>query len=241
MHLMRSRLIVLASLFALILAAGAFVACGDDDNASNTPAATTGGATTAAASGTHTAAATTPAASGGAVSNPLSPCPPASGATSLTADGSTFVQPLFTDIFQKYKTQCNIEVNYQGVGSGQGIKDLTAKSVDFADSDAIMSADQKTAAGGTVLHIPVTSDAVAIIYNIPGVASKALTIDGPTLAKIYLGQITKWNDPAITAALRSSSPTTSQRSARTGRARSEMRPRSRGPAVTVLAPRAAPV
>ena len=176
---------LVASLFALILVAGAFVACSGDDDNTNTP-----GATTAASSGTAK-----PSGSGSA----LDACPPSTGATSLTGDGSTFVQPLFADILDKYKTQCNVEVNYQGVGSGQGIKDLTAKSVDFAASDAIMNADQKTAAGGTVLHIPVTSDAVAVIFNVEGISNGGITLDGTTLADIFLGKITKWNDAKIAA------------------------------------------
>ena len=163
------------------------MACGgDDDNASTTPT-NTAAATSTGASATPTGSAAVEA------------CPPSGGATTLQADGSTFVQPLFSDWFTRYATLCNVQVNYQGTGSGQGITDLTAKTVDFADSDAIMSAAQKTAAGGPVVHIPMTSDAVAVIYNVSGVANKAITLDGDTLSKIFLGTITKWNDPAITA------------------------------------------
>jgi phosphate ABC transporter, phosphate-binding protein len=118
----------------------------------------------------------------------------------LSADGSTFVQPLFSDWFTRYDTLCSIQVNYQGTGSGQGITDLTNKNVDFADSDAIMTDAQKTAAtGGTVAHIPMTSDAVAVIYNVEGVPSLGIALDGAALANIFLGTITKWNDPAIQA------------------------------------------
>jgi phosphate transport system substrate-binding protein len=188
MHFSRSRFSILACLLVIIALAAAFVACGDDDNATTTP--TKALATTAPAASGQTNKPTTAA---------LEACPPGTAATSLTGDGSTFVQPLFSDWFTHYKTQCNVTVNYQGVGSGQGITDLTNKAVDFAASDAIMTDQQKQAAGGEVMHIPMTSDAVAVIYNVEGVANKAITLDGDTLAKIFLGTIAKWNDPAIAA------------------------------------------
>jgi phosphate transport system substrate-binding protein len=189
MQLLRNRPFALVCLLALVAVATVTMACGGDDNASATPthsaaATSTGASSTAAATGTST----------------VSACPPSGAATSLSADGSTFVQPLFSDWFTRYDTLCNIQVNYQGTGSGQGITDLSNKTVDFADSDAIMTDAQKTAAtGGTVVHIPVTSDAVAVIYNVQGVPNLGITLDGTTLANIFLGKITKWNDPAILA------------------------------------------
>jgi phosphate transport system substrate-binding protein len=187
MQLLRNRPLALVCLLALIAAAGLVMACGGDDNASATPT-NTAAATTAGASATPTGSAAVEA------------CPPSGAATTLQADGSTFVQPLFSDWFTRYATLCNVQVNYQGTGSGQGITDLSNKTVDFADSDGIMTDAQKAGAtGGAVVHIPMTSDAVAVIYNVSGVANKAITLDGDTLAKIFLGTITKWNDPAITA------------------------------------------
>jgi phosphate transport system substrate-binding protein len=189
MQLLRNRPFALVCLLALVAVATVTMACGGDGNASATPthsaaATSTGASSTAAATGTST----------------ISACPPSGAATSLSADGSTFVQPLFSDWFTRYDTLCNIQVNYQGTGSGQGITDLSNKTVDFADSDAIMTDAQKTAAtGGTVVHIPVTSDAVAVIYNVQGVPNLGITLDGTTLANIFLGKITKWNDPAILA------------------------------------------
>jgi phosphate transport system substrate-binding protein len=184
---LRNRPFALVGLLALLAFATVATACSSGDNATATPTHTAAGASgassTAAATGTPT----------------VSDCPPAGAATALTGDGSTFVEPLFADIFQRYSTQCGVQVNYQGVGSGQGIKDLNAETVDFAASDAIMTDTQKAAAtGGTVVHIPVTSDAVAIIYNVQGL-SAAITLDGTALANIFLGNITKWNDPALAA------------------------------------------
>jgi phosphate transport system substrate-binding protein len=190
MQLFRNRPFALVCLLALAAVATVVMACSSSgDNATTTPthsaAATSAGASsTAAATGTST----------------VSACPPSGAAAKLSADGSTFVQPLFSDWFTRYDTLCGIQVNYQGTGSGQGITDLTNKTVDFADSDAIMTDAQKTAAtGGTVAHIPMTSDAVAVIYNVEGVANLGITLDGATLANIFLGKITKWNDPAIKA------------------------------------------
>lgn len=125
-------------------------------------------------------------------------CPPAGAARSLTGAGSTFDNPLFMDWFLRYNDMCGVRVNYQSVGSGAGIQQLTDGTIDFGASDAIMNGAQK-AAMGPAHHIPVTSDAVAIIYNIKGVDSLALTLDAGALSGIFLGHITRWNDPAITA------------------------------------------
>ena len=126
----------------------------------------------------------------------------ASDATSLNGAGATFPQPLYTKWFDVYFQQKNVKINYQGVGSGAGIQQITAGTVDFGASDGIMTADQITAAeakGGPILHIPMTSGAEAVIYNISGITSGQLKLSGEVLANIYLKVITKWNDPAITA------------------------------------------
>lgn len=123
-------------------------------------------------------------------------------ATSLNGAGATFPQPLYTKWFDVYYQQKNVKINYQGVGSGAGIQQITAGTVDFGASDGIMTADQITAAeakGGPILHIPMTSGAEAVIYNITGIATGQLKLTGDVLANIYLKTITKWNDPAITA------------------------------------------
>lgn len=112
----------------------------------------------------------------------------------LNAAGATFPEPLYVAMFKQYTVH---RVNYQGVGSGAGIKQLIAKTVDFAGSDAPLTDDEKKQAGAEVLHIPMALGAIVMVYNLPG--NLKLRLDGDTIAKIYLGQITKWNDPAIVA------------------------------------------
>jgi len=125
-------------------------------------------------------------------------CPPGGSANALTGAGSTFDNPLFSKLFDVYNQQCKVQVNYQSIGSGGGIQQLTQKTVQFGATDAPLTDDQIKAAGGDVLHIPVTIGAVPVGYNLPGVKS-GVKLTGDILAKIFLGQITKWNDPALRA------------------------------------------
>jgi phosphate transport system substrate-binding protein len=123
-------------------------------------------------------------------------------AKSLNGAGATFPQPLYTKWFDVYDKLTGVQINYQGVGSGAGITQITNGTVDFGASDAIMTADQQSkveAAGGPILHIPMTSGAVAVIYNLSGISSGTIKLTGDVLAKIYLKTITKWDDPQITA------------------------------------------
>jgi len=113
----------------------------------------------------------------------------------LLGAGSTFVYPLFSKMFSQYTAS---KVNYQSIGSGGGILQLTNKTVDFGDSDAPLNADQTAKMSAPVLHIPMTSGAVVITYNIPGV-SAALNLNGKDLADIYLGKITNWNNAQLKA------------------------------------------
>jgi phosphate transport system substrate-binding protein len=120
----------------------------------------------------------------------------------LNGAGATFPQPLYNKWFDAYYKQFGIKINYQGVGSGAGIQQITAGTVDFGASDGIMTAEQQKAAeakGGPILHIPMTSGAVAVIYNLQGIPSAQIKLTGDVLANIYLKKITKWNDAAITA------------------------------------------
>lgn len=117
---------------------------------------------------------------------------------SLLGAGGTFVYPLFSKIFAEYGQKKDVKVNYQSIGSGGGILQLTNKTVDFGESDAPLNADQTTKLGVPVLHIPVAAGAVVITYNIPGVTG-TLNLTGKDLADIYLGKITKWNAPEIVA------------------------------------------
>ncbi len=120
----------------------------------------------------------------------------------LNGAGGTFPQPLYTTWFAAYYNLTGVKINYQGVGSGAGIAQITAGTVDFGASDAIMTDEQQAAAkaaGGSILHIPMTSGAIAIIYNLPGINSGQIKLTGDVLADIYLKKITNWNDPRITA------------------------------------------
>src|ERR1700733_6266267 len=116
----------------------------------------------------------------------------------LLGAGSTFVYPLFSKIFAEYGKTHDVKVNYQSIGSGGGILQLTNKTVDFGGSDAPLNADQAKKIGVPVLHIPMASGAVVITYNIPGITS-ALNLTGKDIADIYLGKITNWNSPEIAA------------------------------------------
>jgi phosphate transport system substrate-binding protein len=121
------------------------------------------------------------------------------GVTTITGAGSSFDNPLFTKMFASYYDSTKIQINYQSVGSGAGISQLTNKTIDFGASDAPMNGKQDTAAAATVLHIPITAGAVVISYNLPGVKD-TLKFTPDIIAGIFLGKITKWNDPAIAAA-----------------------------------------
>ena len=119
-------------------------------------------------------------------------------ATSLSGAGSTFVAPMMSVWASAYATQDSVKVAYQSIGSGAGIAQLQANTVDFGDSDAYMKDSDIAKAKGPVVQIPLVQAPVVVAYNIPGVAS-GLKFDGSTLGKIFAGTISNWNDPAITA------------------------------------------
>lgn len=128
-----------------------------------------------------------------------SPTSAAENAILLNGAGSTFDNPLFSKAFSEYaKLHPNVKVNYQSIGSGAGIQQLTKGTVDFGATDAPMSDEQIQAAGGDIIHLPITLGAVAVSYNLPGV-EEGLKLTGSILADIYLGKVTSWNDPAIAA------------------------------------------
>lgn len=118
----------------------------------------------------------------------------------LQGAGSTFVAPMMNDWASLYSQSTCVLVNYNAIGSGGGITELTGKLVDFGASDAPLSTSQVSAlpGGSTVLTIPDVIGGVAMIYNVAGVA-KGLNLSGPIIANIYLGQVTNWNDPSIAA------------------------------------------
>ena len=116
----------------------------------------------------------------------------------LLGAGSTFIYPFFSKAFSVYNQQTGVKVNYQSIGSGGGILQLTNKTVDFGDSDAPLNGEQDSTIGVPVLHIPMCSGAVAISYNLPGVKD-TLNLTPAILANMFLGKITRWNDAAIAA------------------------------------------
>jgi len=123
-------------------------------------------------------------------------------AASLTGAGSTFVAPFAQAAFYAYNQKYSqVTVNYQSVGSGAGIQQLTAKTVDFGASDVPMSSKELTAAGGpdSVVQIPDTLGAVGLAYNLQGVSNGQLKLTPATIAGIFLGTIKKWNDQALAA------------------------------------------
>jgi phosphate transport system substrate-binding protein len=122
---------------------------------------------------------------------------PAGSTQYLTGAGSTFINPLMTRWRFVYSTSIEkgVRINYQSVGSGAGISALTNGAVDFAGSDAFLNDTQESALKDNAVHVALTLGPVAMLYNLPGISN--LKLDGPTLAQIYLGKITKWNDRAI--------------------------------------------
>lgn len=116
-------------------------------------------------------------------------------ATTISGAGSTFVAPLVTQWIAPVGSAYGYELQYNPIGSGGGVAAVTARTVDFGASDAPLSADQFAACKGCV-QIPWALSATAVFYNEPNVEN-LLKMDGPTLAKIFMGRITTWNDPAI--------------------------------------------
>ena len=120
-----------------------------------------------------------------------------SGTVLLNAAGATFPAPIYSKWFDVYHTaHPNVQINYQAIGSGAGIRQVQAGTVDFGASDGPMTDEQLAQAKVKVLHFPTVLGAVVPTYNIPGV-SASLNFTQKALAGIYLGQITKWNDPEI--------------------------------------------
>jgi phosphate transport system substrate-binding protein len=114
----------------------------------------------------------------------------------LQGAGATFPAPLYAKWVSEYdKLNSNVRIDYQSVGSGGGIQQITARTVDFGASDAPMSGDELKAAQGEILHIPTVLGAVVIAYNLPG--NPELKFSPATIADIFLGKITKWDDKAI--------------------------------------------
>jgi len=116
-------------------------------------------------------------------------------AADITGAGATFPAPIYSKWADSYHKETNNRLNYQGIGSSGGVKQITAKTVDFGASDAPLS-DDKLAESG-LFQFPTVIGGIVMAVNITGIKSGELVLDGNTLADIYLGKITKWNDPVI--------------------------------------------
>jgi phosphate transport system substrate-binding protein len=169
------------------------------------------GAIVVAAGCTNSGAATTAPTTNGEASQPAGsagggdPQVP-TGNVSLSGAGATFPALLYQVWVEKFnEAHSNVTIDYQAIGSGGGIKAITQQTVDFGASDAAMKDEEIAAlpAGTKILHVPTALGAVVVIFNLLGAdgttAIKKLNLDGPTIANIFLGKITAWNDPAITA------------------------------------------
>ena len=122
-----------------------------------------------------------------------------SGGVDLTGAGATFPYPIYSRWFSEYAVKTGVRINYQSIGSGGGIRQLAAGTVDFGASEAPLS-DEELArvTGGRVVQLPLVAGAVAIVYHLPGVAGP-LRLSGDLAADIFLGKVTRWNDPRIRA------------------------------------------
>jgi phosphate transport system substrate-binding protein len=119
------------------------------------------------------------------------------GSVDLTGAGATSPYPIYSKWFSDYATQSGVRINYQSIGSGGGIRQLSEKTVDFGASDSPMSDDEMAKAkGGPILHIPTVLGADVVTYNLPGVTAP-LKLTPETIAGIFMGSIKKWNDNRI--------------------------------------------
>ena len=171
--------------------AAAFVVGACSSSATAAPAASAAAPSSAAAAG------------GGASAGPSGAaytyrCSKGDG--TLNGAGSTFINPLLTKMAGDYNTLCGVQVNYQSIGSGGGVKAWQQNTVDFGASDAYLADSDMAAAAanGTPVEIPVTFGAVVVAYNLSGL-SAPLKMTPDVVAGIFLGKITKWNDPALAA------------------------------------------
>lgn len=114
---------------------------------------------------------------------------------SLLGAGATFPYPLYSKMFSEYNKQFNMKINYQAIGSGGGVRQIAEKTVDFGASDAFLNDEKLAKFEKPIVHIPMVSGSVVLVYNLPGVNELKLTPE--VLANIFLGKTTKWNDSSI--------------------------------------------
>jgi phosphate transport system substrate-binding protein len=123
---------------------------------------------------------------------------PAAGQT-LTGAGATFPNPIYTKWFDAYHKKTGVQINYQSIGSGGGIRQFTEGTVDFGATDGPMNESQISAVNANVLHVPTVLGAVVVTYNLPGLGDTRLKFDGNALVDIFMGRLTKWNDEQLAA------------------------------------------
>src|SRR6201987_50499 len=116
-------------------------------------------------------------------------------AAEINGAGATFPYPIYAKGAEAYKQKTGVGMNYQSIGSGGGIAQIKAKTVDFGASDMPLKPEELEKAG--LMQFPPVIGGEVMVVNLPGIAAGQMTLDGPTIANIYLGKITKWNDPAI--------------------------------------------
>ena len=125
--------------------------------------------------------------------------PTRGGSVDLTGAGATFPYPIYARWIASYEQARGVRINYGPIGSGAGIRQLSERTVDFGASDSPMSAQEMAAAkGGPVLHVPMVIGAVVVAYNLPQVR-QPIRLAGDVIGDMFLGRITKWNDPRIAA------------------------------------------
>ncbi len=188
-------IVLLVAAVVGVLAAG----CGSSSTTTTTTAAAATTTTAAAATTTTAAAATTTTAAAATTTTA------AALSASLNGAGATFPQPVYVAWIGAFQSlQPGVKINYQGVGSGAGITQFTAQTLDFGASDAFMKDTEIAAAeaarsGAKVIQVPTVFGSITLAYNLPELKTTPLKLDSDTLCNILQGKITKWNDPAIAA------------------------------------------
>ncbi|MGE5926446.1 MAG: phosphate ABC transporter substrate-binding protein PstS [Gemmatimonadota bacterium] len=123
----------------------------------------------------------------------------ADAGTGLTGAGATFPNPIYTKWFDEYHRQTGVQINYQSIGSGGGIRQFTEGTVDFGATDGPMTDEQIAAVQNNVAHIPTVLGADVVTYNLPSLGQTRLKLDGGLIADIFLGKVTRWNDARLAA------------------------------------------
>lgn len=124
---------------------------------------------------------------------------PLAAQANLNGAGATFPNPIYTKWFDGYAKKTGVKINYQSIGSGGGIKQFTEGTIDFGASDSPMTDEQIAKVKSNVAHIPTVLGAVVLTYNLPAIGTTKLKLDAATIADIFLGKVTKWNDGRIAA------------------------------------------